>query len=605
MSDLSSNPYASLLDPSVGSIPVDPSLLPAAGGATTLPATQQQPLQPGVAESPYTFSSALAVQKVVLGQSFAQMLGLPASTGVSVAQVVSTFYNLSQAQQESVENILWQAGFYVDAQGDPLETQPHFGSADPSNVNALSNALLQASNANPTVTAGGQTLSSLTAALQASGAGAAERQLPPSPVMGGANTYQNVVTSPTDLYSQLYSTFESTLGRAPTQTELNNFINVFQGQQSGYQKAVNTQQETASMAKFKQQETARNTELAFERTPTVASPSGQGVPTGPFNTPAGWATAFLNYGGFPATASNIAFLLSVVSKLGGWANAQATHNPLGSALVSAAPGATTPITGPSPNAPQSYQTWAAGMQSTLAALQNFPNMVAVLKGANASNPPKALVSNLGKDLAKWSNGKLKVMPTPSPADLKAAHAAAAVAAKPIAPSGAVTSSPDYTGQMFGPPAAGFPGSAATAAGTPVPPPAPGAPGASAPVASPDETGKVMGPPAAGFPGSPGTPAPTPPGAPTPPVGQAAPPTQPAPATTPAADVVTGQDQYSAGDTYVGPSTLTGVAPPSSADDAAFQMATTGANAVPYMGNQYLNAFNVVANMIASGKVGAS
>jgi hypothetical protein len=70
---------------------------------------------------------------------------------------------------------------------------------------------------------------------------------------------------------------------------------------------------------------------------------------------------------------------------------------------------------------------------------------------------------------------------------------------------------------------------------------------------------------------------------------------------PAADVFSGQNQYSAGDTYIAPTTVTGaqVATPSA---AAFTAATTGANALPYEGSQYLHVFDVIANMIASGQV---
>jgi hypothetical protein len=596
MSDLSTNQYAQMLgltagapgSTATGGTAVDPSLLPA--GTTGAAPVSQNPLQPGTAESPYTFTSALAGQKVALGQAFSQMLGLPATTTPTIGAVVSAFYDLSYQQQVSMETLLWNAGFYVDAEGDPLQTRPDFGSADPSNVNALSNALLQAYNANQSGNPKGQTLSSLTAGLIRSGAGAAQRQLAPSPVLGGGQTYQNLVTSPSDLYSQLYSTFESALGRAPTQDELNQFVDTFQSQQSQVQQAQNTQQETASMAKFRQQEAARNTELAFARTPAVAgSPTSTGVPAGPFNTPAGWATAFLGYAGFKQTASNIAFLLSVISKVGGWANVTETHNPAGSALPVAGAGQVTPPTGPSTNAPVTYQSWAAGMQATLNALQNFPNIIAVLTQGDASNPPKALGKALSADLSKWSNGKISAPLEPSAAQLKSAHAAAAVAAPlpkgtaPVPPAPGTAepvTSPDDTGKVFGPPAAGF-------TGAPPVQPAPGAPGTKV-------GGKaVMGPPAAGFPGAP--PTPNAPATPAP---------APAPPTVPAADVSTGQNQYSSGDTYVGPSTVTGDQAPS-AGALAFQQATTGQNAVPYMGNQYLNAFNVVANMIASGKAGGT
>jgi hypothetical protein len=72
------------------------------------------------------------------------------------------------------------------------------------------------------------------------------------------------------------------------------------------------------------------------------------------------------------------------------------------------------------------------------------------------------------------------------------------------------------------------------------------------------------------------------------------------ATTPAANLTGGQNQYTVGDTYVPATTLTGVANPQNPSALAFTEATTGANAVPYQVNEYLNDFEVIANMIANG-----
>jgi hypothetical protein len=72
------------------------------------------------------------------------------------------------------------------------------------------------------------------------------------------------------------------------------------------------------------------------------------------------------------------------------------------------------------------------------------------------------------------------------------------------------------------------------------------------------------------------------------------------ATTPAANLTGGQNQYTVGDTYVPSTTLTGVANPQNPSALAFEQATTGANAVPYQVNEYLNDFEIIANMIANG-----
>jgi hypothetical protein len=587
-----------------GALPAGANPFGSIGGAATTVGSGYGPLAPGSGQSPYTFSEHVAGLPVILGAQMGGLFGLPADKAQTIGQVVSQFYDLPYQQQINLETYLWNAGQYVESDGSALQTRPVFGSSDPANVNALVQALQGSYNSNQSASTkgGATTLSSLMAAMIQSGAGAAMRQTAPSPILGGGNTYQNLVTSPTDLYSQLYSTFESTLGRAPSQGELDNFVQVFQSQQASYQQGANVQSETASLAKFGQQEQARNAQIAYERTPAVAGATA--VPTGPFHTPAAWASAFLSYAGFKATSSNIAFLMSVINQVGGWQQAQSDHNPLGSALPGAGPSQTTAATGPKgQNAPASYQNWQQGMQQTLDALRNFPNIISVLTQGNAANPAKAQDPNLLADLSKWSNGKIKALPPVSTSERNAADSAAAQATATSPVQSAATTPPPAT-VVTGTPAPGAPGS--LVGGKPVfGPPAAGQPGGLAQTPGQGAPGTtaggqpVEGPPAPGFPGAANV-SPANPTAPETPQTQSAAPATP---TTPPYDVTPGQNQYSSADTYVNPTTLTGAAPPS-ASALAFQQATTGANAVPYQGNQFLNAFGVVANMIASGKVGA-
>ena len=630
---LAGNPFAAGL---FGGSGTGPTTLPAGAALGTAtqpePATAQgtaggQPLQPGAAVSPYTFSTEVAPTKVILGQSMQVMLGSPvaADAQVTIGQAVADFHQLSFPQQQALEQQLWNAGFYVDSQGDPLQTRPNFGAEDPANVNALSFALVSAANANPTMDAKGQTASSLMAALVATGAGARARQLPPSPVSGGGGTYQNLVTSPTDLYSQLYSTFESTLGRAPTQDEVNNFVGLYQGQQQKYQQVLINQQEQHNQATFHQAQAARNTEVAFARTP-AASGATNGVPSGPFHSPSAWATAFLAYGGFQVTSSNISFLLSVMNKLGGWSAATSSFNPLGSALPGAGQTQVTGPNGPSQNAAQKYGSWAQGMMMTLDALSNFPAILSVLKGGDAANPPAKTTNTLLAELAKWSNGTIKSLPDPSAADRKQADNAVA-AVTPASPGRYSTSltttsatTPDGTTTMAqqaaqqaggaapgtgvnaGPGVAQFfanYGTTATGLGA-------SSPGNTPTGAAPatQGTGVNAGPGVAQFFANYGE-QPTVMGQAAVAAKKGAPaggaPAQPAwkGQTTPAADVFAGQNSYSAGDTYIAPTEVTG-AQPASAQAAAFAQATTGANAVPFAGNEYLNAMGVIAQMIANG-----
>ena len=660
LAQASSNPYASIFNQTAGQ--VDPTIL-GSGTSTGLPAGQN-PESPASAVSPYTFNEHVAPLPVILGQAFGAVFGMKPDQVTTIGQVVYKLYDLSPTARNRLGLMLWNAGYYVSPDGTPSQNQPQFTAVDSSMQNALSYGLLLASQSNPGKDPKGQTMSSLTAGLVQSGAGASQRQLPPSPVSAGGQTYQNLVTNASDLYSKLYSTFEATLGRAPTADEVANFQGAYQGQEQKYNQALINQSETASRARFAQAEYARNAEAAFARTPAAAG-STSGVPNGPFHTPAAWASAFLAYIGAKPTASNFSFLLSVINKMGGWANAQATKNPLGSALPSAGPAQQTGPGGPNINAAQMYNNWSQGMMMTWDALQNYPNIVSALQGGNAANPVAGQVNNLLKDLNKWSNGQITALPEPSAADRKAADAAAATAttkapaattvAGPEAPAATANTAPGAplaapapaTGHLgieqggAGVSAGSLPGTPPTPAEQVAPPPSTGqTPFAGTPapadpqgsytsggvtyVPQPDPaspTGWAFQP--ENFMSAPGqriespganAAAPVPPGSR--PVQAAGAPEGATPAggavaggtpqpwtgtTTPAADVFAGQNAYTAADTYIAPTEVTGQQMPSP-EDAAFTLATTGKNALPYQANQYLHIFDVIANMISSGQV---
>ena len=450
LAQASSNPYASVFNSVAGQ--VDPSILGSGTATGGLPAGQN-PEAPAAAVSPYTFNDHVAPLPVLLGQAFGAVFGMKPDAVTTIGTVVYKLYDLSPTARNRLGLMLWNAGYYVGSDGTPSQSQPQFTAVDSSMQNALAYGLLLASQSNPglgtvkqgTIVKTGQTMSSLTAGLIQSGAGAAQRQLPPSPVSAGGQTYQNLVTNSSDLYSKLYSTFEGTLGRAPTADEVAQFQGVYQGQEQKYNQALINQSETASRARFGQAEYARNAEAAFARTPAAAG-STSGVPNGPFHTPAAWASAFLAYIGAKPTASNFSFLLSLIDKMGGWSAAQGTKNPLGSALPGAGPAQVTGPGGPNINAAQMYNNWAQGMMMTWDALQNFPNIVSALNGGDAANPVPGQVNTLLKDLNKWSNGQITSLPEPSAADRKIADAAAATAttkapaattiAGPEAPAGA-------------------------------------------------------------------------------------------------------------------------------------------------------------------------
>lgn len=617
-----------------------PGSVQAAAGTATAASPAGTVLSPGLPGSPYEYQYAIGAT-VVLGQDFADMLGLPANTPVSGTQILQNYYDLSSQQQTIVDDYLWRGGFYTDTSGEPLETRPDFGTASQYNQLAVLNAVLATSNAaakNPT---GNVTLTSLVTQQIQSGAGAALLQEAPSPVTGGGQTYQVRTTSPQDLYSAAYQAFESAQGRAPTQTELDTFTAGYNASERKYQTAANAQAEAASVAKFKQAEQSRNVQLAYERTPAV---SVGPAPSGPFHSASSWASAFLTYafGAKFATSSNIAFIISWINANGGWQAASQGNNPLGARLAQPGLGTTTPVAAGA-GGTEKYASWAQGMNATLSQLMNSPNIVALIVSGNAGSPggDKAAAA---KDLGVWSDGAITSFPTPTPADTKLANTV--TAAKPAA-----TSTHAVVGDTQGAAAAASPASpaASPAAAQPTGPlpqssvdvlkgptpqdqpsaaigPPGGLSGSGAPAGINTGTPALPGQVAAQVAGTPTEGAgiaPTPPGntvpqgqSPAQPVAAApgagglskpgpaatAPATAPVatqPATTPAADIGAGEGQYTTGDTYLPPTTLNQVTPPSPAS-AAFTAATTGAEQTPYLANQYLGAFNAVVALIENG-----
>lgn len=620
------------------------SLLTGSGGPGAGLTGGNQPIAPGAAVSPYEIS-LVENAKVIIGSWMANMLGISGSSNTPVlgSTVMQAYQDLPLAKQEAVMVYLYNAGFYLDANG-AKPAQFDFNASDAANTNAMTFALLNTYNKNLNASPSGTTLSSLVASQIASGAGAQELQTAPSPVLGGGNTYQVALTAPDDLYNTLYSTWESELGYAPNQKTLDKFVNVFQSEQAKYQQALNAQQENASFSKFRQQEAARNTELGFANTPHVAQGA---VPTGPFHTPAAWATAFVRWASMPVTGSNVAFIVGMINKLGTWGSYTKNWNPLAVQTPYPAPGQVEKGT-PNPNAPATYSNNAQGMQAVLDELTKYPALYALLQSGNASSAKLQNGTEVAGELAQWTSGKIKTTLTPSKADTEAANHATAIysritsaqqANQKLAQSGPPGDTVIGTGQGQGqsnaqavqiakealagkvnlkagpeqpattptatPPNPTAPNATTTTTTPAAPPPPPTTPTATPPTTQPQQPAKeptiqeakakakqqmqqAKGGPA---PGQRVVHGPQP----------AQVPNAPIIPTTPAANLTGGQNQYSTGDTYLGQNTLVGTEPPS-AQGLAFTEATTGANAVPFQGNEYLQAFDTIADMIASGKV---
>jgi hypothetical protein len=444
-------------------------------------------------------------------------------------------------------------------------------------------------------------------------------------VTGGGQTYQVNLTSPNDVYSQAFSTYEQYLGRAPTATELSALTAVVQKQETSYQTELNTQAETMSRAKYQQQVNARNSQLQYDLTPQANLGA---VPNGPFDNASQWAIAVLNYLGMQTTTSNVAFLTAWVQAQGGFGGEG--FNPLKTVL--GAPGGTTGASGAA-----TFRNFAQGIQSTANLLMSpaYGPIYQALISGDAGNETKD--AGVQAALSKWADGKTVTLNT---GGSTARNAAAEVAksrsvAKAQPPSTAVangwTPPPGPTNEKMAPPSGtpAVPGGADS--GLPQssldvlrgPTPQDQASAAAGPPGGLSGSGAPQGintpPPAlpagalnpatpAGAPPTPAGPATPAPGGTAPQTGTQAPtgaPAQGAVQTTgqsiPAADVNPQQGVYSPGDSYLPPSTVNAVQAPSVSSDA-FVQATTGSNAIEYLAQQYLAAFGTVAGMISSGNV---
>lgn len=631
-------------------LPAPASALNQASTSSVATGAAGQSVPLGAASTPYEYQNYVASLNVVLGSQLAGMLGLSSSANkpISISAVLEQFQSLSVADQTAIERMLVSGGFYADS---GLEGPVPLGQSSQYNQSALADLLLSAYNANPGAAPTKSSASSTLVSAISSGAG--QTSVAPSPILGGGNAYQVELTNPQDLYDQLYTTFESTLGRAPTQKELNNFVNTFQQQQSKYQTALNQQQEQVSLSHFNAQVQQRNTEEQYQQTPNAATGP---EPNGPFHSAGAWVSAFLQANNLPVTQSNTEILLSIIQKNGGWAKAQQTKNPLG--VESGITGQKAKTTGPNGIKTQTtstFTTWGLGMKATLDGLSQsgYSALMTVLESGKPI--PDTMKSEVSQEIAQWTNGKIKTLPKANAKTVAVAHATAAAVAKSTSaynkkqstpPPGKYNPTPgeDYTGKSFNVVPNGKPtgkitqpqakairsqevgGPAEVQTPTTTPATTPTTQPATTPTATPTTPN-----PQTGWTGNAMTAVPPKgspqrkdlvrnlaansskkatdltkkggkkgggnlkPWQPPPPVGQA-----PYSGNTLSPTALGSQEPYSTGDMYVGPNTLIATQAPS-ATGAAFTEATTGANALPFAGNNYLNAFNTIADMVASGR----
>lgn len=351
------------------------NFLAPSSGTPAANSTGSQIIPPGAATSPYEYQYVENAPNITLGPELANVLGLAnnGSSGAAQtyngAQIMQAYYDLSPTELQTLQELLYSAGFYSSTAGTALGTRPVFGSFNIDSFNAISQLIISGAN-NPNTS-----LTQIINQATSSGAGFYNQQNALQPITMGGNTYQVNLTNPDDIYAVTYQVFEQYLGRAPTQQDYQNILQTVQSQETQYQQAQIGQTETMSQAKYQQAITSRTA----ENTPAY---SAGNVPNGPFSSPAQEATAILQYA-YPSqvTASNVAFLAAWIQQNGGVSN-----NPLGVSTVT------------------QNASMAQGIQAAANLLKapQYQALNAALQGGNASS----LANNqaVQAELTQWSGG---------------------------------------------------------------------------------------------------------------------------------------------------------------------------------------------------------
>jgi hypothetical protein len=556
-------------NPNIGPGGVAPTVSGLLGGQATAPV-----YAPGSFSSPYYLQQIQAQGgQVSVGADIGGILGIPPGS-YQLHDLLTDFNRLSQSQLLQVQTLLWDGGFYTDTAGGPQSTPPTFGAHDNQSFMAFGNALMQSGQS-------GRSLDDTVMTNVSQGVGQAQRAGALQPQIGGGNAYTIDLTNPADIAYTARTVFQAALGRAPTQKELDSVVSTVQGGQQAAGMAKIGAQEGAEQRKFAATEAARQASNA----PQVALGP---VPNGPFADIGQWSVAFLRYLGDPVTTSNIAAVM-------GWAKAAgqglAGNNPLGVNLAQAGSSALGGGPGPSP---QKYQQPADGMKAAAQTLGNFPTLSAALKSEDASSllGQKAIQDELRQfsggaysDISKQATGSTTAA---NRANQKWGDKTGAAQPQGAQAQGQPTLAERQAaikGHSLDRDIP-LPATAATAAG--------GGGGA----------GLVPADVMAAYGGNP------PPNVTA--TWQAAH-DNPAVAaylqsvanqsqglgTTVPPQTLGGQQPVAPGTTYLPSSVLSDVNAPAP-EAAAFQAATTGANRTPYLGYQYLNAFQAIMDMVHAG-----
>jgi hypothetical protein len=478
--------------------------------------------------------------------------GLPGAQNVTtISQAITWFDNLPTPELTQVEYFLEQAGYYTDANGNPLQTAAALGTLDDQGRRAFLNALIASYSAGTSLT------DTLSQAIQ-TGQGAALRNTLPSAVTGGFNTYNIDLTNP-NIQQGANQIFQATLGRNATPGEVAGIVSTLQQQETSQGLTQEQGAEQASQQKYQAQVTQRNIAYNYETANKVA---GGALPNGPITNTAGYAAALLEYMKMPVTASNVAMIMGLSTAMGN--NLTQGMNPLGTQNVT--PGSTANAQGVA-----QFTSWAASIQATAQALLTGPytNLIASLTDGQGSQA--AGNSSVQAEISKWTGGTTKNITKQVKAAQTGANEAAfyygvnqqqqGVGAQQGTPMGLSGNNAQNVGMQSG--QSQSPAVAATFA----------AAAANPAVAAYLRQGALQAEGTFGVAGG-----------------------------VPAADVASGQLTQNPGDVYGNPTTVY-TTNPETEGEAEYNAATTGANRIPFGAENYLNAFNTIAGMINQGYQG--
>lgn len=502
--------------------------------STPATGTGSQINTPTAATSPYYYQGLIiGAQNVEIGPVFAELLGLPAGA-YSGARIMQAYFDMPLANAVQLQTLLNNAGYYTKASsGAALQRQEAGDIHSVVAQDAMALAIQDAVNQQ-------NDLSTIVVNAASSGIGAQENAQALAPIVGGGNTYQVNTISGDTAYAALTAAFQSALGRNPTSAEISNFASAYNAQIVSYQQAQNTQRETMAQKTYQAQIASRDVTHGLSDIP----PAG-GIPAA--SDPYSAAAAILAVMGDQATASNIQAVAAIINATGGF-----TANS--TSLLG--------ITPPNATGGASLIEAAANLISN-GKYEKLNLALAAGTGAQAMSDQQVQ----GEVTQLTGGTPVEVSATPTEAAVQAANIAAGTARAPVA------AQPAIPAQMS---QAGVPGSGIA-----------GPPLSQAPTSVQNA---LAGAPGSGFAGPPMTQAPASVQAA---AGIAAPAATPG---TPLQQTNPGQYLQSPGDTYIPSTTLTAATPPT-AQEAALTTAETGANAVPYLGNQFLQAYQTVLNYI--------